>query len=398
MTVALIPVAFGYGTTIRCLAIARELERRGHRSVFLAGSPVHPLICRYGFPVRSIPDVSIRPDPHEPPVRQLFAQESAAGFLARQLDAIVRALLAIRADLVIYSDSLTAALAASHLGLPSISIVAPSILAISAPTLLLPMLRTWLQFLLLRARTVQTRPVPCAFVGDRTFIPSIPPLIRWPALIPPGLARARGSLEPCGALLTQRPDDLLPRGALLEELEIDQAPFVYATVGGAILRADLLAAIAEGIRRTGSRGIVSGGRLVSPAIATQLSDRQVRVVPYLPNDLRAIKAADALIWHGGHQTMMEAVACGTPAIGIPVQLDQFANVDALARFGAALALSPKALRANEVACAVEQVLGNPRFRARVAILREINQSYRGATAVADAAELLLLAHGIVRAT
>ncbi len=396
MTIAFVPVAFGYGTTVRCLAIARELRRRGHETVFLAGPSVRPMIRRHGYPVRLIPDVSIQPKPGEPTSRQLFAQESAPGFLARQLAAIERSLNETRADLVVYSNSMTAALAASHLDLPSISVFSPSILEVSAPSHLAPMLGTWLRFLLLRARTPLTRPVPSAFLGDRSFIPSVPPLIRWPALVPPGLARHRSEVEPCGALLTRPPAALPPRGVLLQELGVDGSPFVYATVGGAVFSVDVVREVAQGIRGAGCRGLVSGGRILSEDVSRRLSDERVQVVSFVPDDLRAIAAADVLIWHGGHQTMMEAVACGTPAVGLPFQLDQFANVASLVEFGAALSLSARDLRADRVTTDLRRVLDEPSFRDRMTVLRQVNAGYGGAGTVADAAEELLGERGKAR--
>ena len=388
-TIAFVTVAFGYGTTVRCLAVADVLRRRGHRCTFLASETVRPMIDRYDFPVCPIPDVEIHPHRHERPAHQLFRQWSSPNFLDRQLSAVVRALHEMRAEVVVYSNSMTAELAAGILGLRSVSIFQPSILGIPTLSLGWPMVATWLRWVMLRARSNLSKPVVSAFVGDRSFIPSIPPLIHWPWLAPPGLARHREELEPVGALLTQDPDHLPPRGVLRQELGVEGTPFVYGTVGGAIFNLDLIRSVAGGMRQAGCFGLVSGGAIVTAELSQRLSDDRVKVVHFVPDDLRAIKAADVLIWHGGDETMMEAVACGTPAIGLPDQLDQFANVAGVVDFGAGLELSPTRLRASQLAAAIRQVLHEPRFHARMETLRELNAGYGGAPAVADATESLI---------
>ncbi|MGH2458813.1 MAG: glycosyltransferase [Chloroflexota bacterium] len=388
MTVAFVPVSFGYGTTMRCLAVAAELRRRGSRSVFLAGESVRPMICRHGFVVRSIPDVRIHGNGHTLPARQLFDQEDAPGFLACQLGCLIDDLRAIDARVVVYSHSLTAPLAASILDLPSVSIFNPSILGVPSLAFLVPMLHAWLRFVLLRRRSRLGYPVESAFLGTRSFIPGIPPLVNWPTLLPPGLWARRDQGQPVGALLPRSPADLPPGAVLTRELGIGERSFVYATVGGAIFNLDLVRSVADGIRRANCAGLVSGGSVVTDEVSRRLSDDRVRVVRFVPDDLRAIKAARALIWHGGHQTMMETVACGTPAIGLPYQLDQFSNVDGIVREGAGARLDPHGLEADDLAGAIDLVVGESRFRRAMERLQRIDDGYRGVAAVADAVQTL----------
>lgn len=389
MTVAYIPVSFGFGTTVRCLAVAEELRRRGVAGTFLAGAAVQEMIRRHGFEARTIPDIRIRPERPEWPARQLFAQEDAPGFLRRQRDSLTWHLREIGAELVVYSNSLSAAYAAARLGLPSISIFSPSILGIPSLALAVPMIRAWLLTQILRFQTPGGRAVTSAFLGTRGFIPSIPPLIEWPWLTPPGLLWRRSAVAPIGALLPQSVDCLPPAGVLREELGVTRRPFIYATVGGAIFNLDLIDTVARAIRQAGGAGLVSGGRVVTAEVAERLSGGGVRVVPFLPDDLRAIRAADALVWHGGHQTMLEAVAAGTPAVGLPYQLDQFANVASLVRSGAARQLSPRHLAAEPLAAAITAVVEDPSYRCQMERLQQINAAYPGAAGVADVARQLI---------
>jgi UDP:flavonoid glycosyltransferase YjiC (YdhE family) len=389
VSIVLAPVSFGYGTTVRCLAVAEELCRRGHRCVFLAGPSIRDFIRRRGFPICPIPDVVVQPHRNQKPEGQLFAQEGALGFLARQLAASVAALRAEEAQLVIFSNSLTAAFAAGVVGIPSISIFQPAIMQVSQLGLALPMLKVWLNLLRLRQSVPLCRPTPSAFLGSRSYIPSIPPLIHWPLLIPPAIWLHRREVSPCGALLTQTPTELPPDGVLRQELHVGGTPFVYATVGGAIFDENLIDTIARGLRQAGVYGLLSGGDLVTDAVSRRLSDDRVRVLRFVPNDIRAIKVANALIWHGGHQTMLEAVACGTPAIGLPYQLDQFTNVSGVVANQAGRRLTVRGLTADLVASAVRCVLACPQYRQGMQRLQRINERYGGVVAVADAAEDLM---------
>lgn len=374
---------------MRCIAVAARLRRRGCSVVFLAGESVRHVVEQYEFPFRPIPDVQVHASSHVRPARQLFDQENAPGFLSRQLAATVSALREQQADVVIYSNSNTAALAAGVLDRPTISLFAPAIVRIPSLDMARPMIGKWLRFLWLRHQTPLRKPVPSAFVGDRTFIPSIPPLIDWPLLVPPGLALRKNQLRVVGPLLPESPDCLPPRGVLLDELGVSGPPFVYATVGGAIFNLDLIRAVVQGIRDAGCNGLVAGGRSVTPEVSQALSSHGVQVTAYVPDDLRAIKAADVLVWHGGDQTMLEAVACGTPAIGLPYQLDQFPNVAGIVRFGAGLELSPSDLHPSALADAISRVRTIGSYHQRMAELREISRHYRGAVEVADAAEELV---------
>ena len=86
---------------------------------------------------------------------------------------------------------------------------------------------------------------------------------------------------------------------------------------------------------------------------------RVRALPFLTDDLRAMRAADLLLWHGGHETMLKAVACGIPAVGVPFEFDQLSNVRALERTGAGLRLERDSMSPAGVARAVRGSSNRP---------------------------------------
>jgi UDP:flavonoid glycosyltransferase YjiC (YdhE family) len=60
--------------------------------------------------------------------------------------------------------------------------------------------------------------------------------------------------------------------------------------------------------------------------------------------------------------MLGALCFGLPQLCLPQGTDQPANSAALVRSGAALALTPEETTADNVADALDQLLGDPRYR------------------------------------
>ncbi len=90
---------------------------------------------------------------------------------------------------------------------------------------------------------------------------------------------------------------------------------------------------------------------------------------FLPGDQAAARA-NLVICNGGSPTTMQAIAQGVPVIGVPSNLDQFLNMNAVARFGAGLLLRPGKLSRAAVQAAVLRVLEDPLFRERALKLRD----------------------------
>lgn len=79
------------------------------------------------------------------------------------------------------------------------------------------------------------------------------------------------------------------------------------------------------------------------------------VVPYAPQ-LAVLKRAALTITHGGMNTTMHALSCGSPVIAIPLAHDQPAIAARLKRTGAGIVLSPNELTVSRLRAAIDSIL------------------------------------------
>jgi UDP:flavonoid glycosyltransferase YjiC (YdhE family) len=383
MRVILTPVPVGYGTTSRCLAVASECRRRGNEVLFACAEELHGQIRQHGFAVRTIRDSRVDPKQTTPAAVQ-YMRRHTRGMLAAQVADLLAIFDEVRPDVVVTSHLNAAQLAASAAGVPSVSVFHPDVMAISSRGLLLAMLSEWLNLTLVGRQVANGRRRWPAPLAELSCIPSIAELIHWPTLLPPGIQRHRAGIVAVGALLNDGLDTLPDRAALRRELGLfEDRPFVYATVGGAVASEAFVETLVEGLERSEVQGLITVGTRLPVSVVARFNRGRVRALSFLTDDLRAMRAADMLLWHGGHETMLKAVACGTPAVGVPFEFDQLSNVRALERTGAGLRLKRDSMSPAGVASAVRRVLDQPSYREAAQRLAKSNRQAGGAQRLVD---------------
>jgi UDP:flavonoid glycosyltransferase YjiC (YdhE family) len=92
----------------------------------------------------------------------------------------------------------------------------------------------------------------------------------------------------------------------------------------------------------------------------------------LPGELAARRSA-LVISNGGSTTGYQALAQGTPVLGIPYNLDQYLAMQGIERAGAGLALRAGSVTVPEVRAAVALLLARSDYRERA---REIARALR----------------------
>jgi UDP:flavonoid glycosyltransferase YjiC (YdhE family) len=277
--------------------------------------------------------------------------------------------------------------AAASEAVPSASVFHPAILEATSPRMLLTLLAQWARTRWLIRRAAPTQPVPPSPFGDLSLIPGIPELVRWPWLLLPAIVRRKHTAIHVGALLAQDPGELPPPAELREELGVPaEGSFVFGTVGGAVAQERYLEVLARGLEAAGVYAVLSAGSRASDAVIERLSGPRVRLVRSVPDDLRALRAADAFLWHGGHETMLAGVACARPAVGVPVQFDQDTNSRALEEIGAGVRVPKRELGPERVADAVKRVLADPSYRLTAGRLAQSSRRAGGARRVVDLLE------------
>jgi MGT family glycosyltransferase len=98
---------------------------------------------------------------------------------------------------------------------------------------------------------------------------------------------------------------------------------------------------------------------------------------------------DAVVSHGGHNTVCETLACGIPLVVSPVTDDQPMNADLVARAGAGIRVKHIRLTSEMLREAVEKVLIDPSYREAAGRLAASFEAAGGAPAAADHLEHLL---------
>ncbi|MCL5962653.1 MAG: hypothetical protein M1358_25640, partial [Chloroflexi bacterium] len=388
MRALMIPIAVGYGTTARNLAVARELTKRGHEAFFAAGADLEPIIQRYGFETRVITDVKIDPRSRYSIQEQAFGQQVAGRFLENLLADILTAVRDFAVDVIVFSNNNMASLAAAKMNIPSVSIFHPAILEIKTVTMFRFAYHKWRKWGDLAKRENPARTVVSGLFGDLNFIPSLPQFIKWPLLLSPEIYAAKGTARPTGALTVRPVDELPGRDELRREFGVGEEPFIYATIGGAVFNPEFLEKLAGAFDRTDYRVIITAGAQTSKEVAERLSRKNITVGQYVPEALRIIKACDVLIWHGGHETMMEAVATGRPGVVVPQQLDQKTNAVRFSRTGAGIMIPKRRLTPQRLFEAVNTVLRSPSYYAEAERLRRQNEALGGVRRIVDEIERL----------
>lgn len=102
--------------------------------------------------------------------------------------------------------------------------------------------------------------------------------------------------------------------------------------------------------------------------------------------LELLSHLDAVVCHGGHNTVCETLTHGLPMVVIPIAYDQSHVAGRVARVGAGLRLNFNRFKAKHLREAVEEILENACFR-QAAV--EISNSFRKAGGTEKAADLLL---------
>ncbi|WP_329792535.1 glycosyltransferase [Lentzea sp. DG1S-22] len=111
----------------------------------------------------------------------------------------------------------------------------------------------------------------------------------------------------------------------------------------------------------------------------------VLVVPSVPQ-LALLPHLDAVVTHGGHNTVCEALAHGLPLVVAPIRDDQPTVAAQVVAAGAGVRLTYSRARAADIRSALRSVLDEPEYAAAAGSVRESFLAAGGAAAAADRLE------------
>lgn len=161
-------------------------------------------------------------------------------------------------------------------------------------------------------------------------------------------------------------------------------PTVYITMGTVFNEAPgVFEAILEGLRDEPLNLIVTVGRSQDPARFGPQPEH-IRIERYIPMS-ELLPHCDAVIAHGGFNTIMTALSQAMPLLVVPIGADQPFNAQRCAEIGVGQALPAADLSPERVRQALRALLAEPRYRAQAARLRD---EIAGLPGVAEAVPLL----------
>lgn len=111
----------------------------------------------------------------------------------------------------------------------------------------------------------------------------------------------------------------------------------------------------------------------------------VLMLPSVPQ-LALMPHLDAVVTHGGHNTVCEALAHGLPLVVAPIRDDQPTVAAQVVAAGAGVRLTYSRARAADIRSALESVLDEPEYTAAAELVRESFLAAGGAAAAADRLE------------
>jgi MGT family glycosyltransferase len=136
------------------------------------------------------------------------------------------------------------------------------------------------------------------------------------------------------------------------------------------------------------------GVVVGPPDLVAPVPSNVVIRDFVPQ-LELLARVDAVVSHGGHNTVCETLAHGLPLVVAPIRDDQPIVAQQVADAGAAIRVRFGRVRAPELASAITQVLDDDAYREAALRLRASFEAAGGAAAAADALEALVSGAGSV---
>lgn len=367
-----------FSQIVRCLALARGLDRESFDVHFACASfdprlfgQQHPATAMTRWPLRSL-DRSIT-DAALARGDRLYDESTLASYVDDELRLFDR----VRPDVVVSDLRWSTAISAPLAGVPLATLVnafwSPFVEDADLPLPDHPILsfvgiaraEKWLHLVMPRVLAHFARPVnrlrerrglaPLGSLrdvltfGDRVLFPDDPSMFATRDS-PPGHVFL-------GPILWS-PD--VPVPASYDSLGHER-PFVYATLGST---GDLrcLSATLDALGRLDVDAVVATAGRVTGSLHVPPN---VRVCDVAPGDALARRAA-AVVCNGGASTAYQALAEGTPVVGLPSNLDQFLAMRAIERAGAGVSLRASTATPDAIATAIRRAAEQKSAAVRIA--------------------------------
>jgi MGT family glycosyltransferase len=382
------------GHTNPTVSLGGELVARGH-DVAWAGHPEVAAMLPPGAPLLPVAGAPPPEIVEAAAVRNRAPVGGAVGFkavweeivlpLARHM---VPGVEAVTDDfgpdvLVVDQQALAGAAVALRRGLPWATTATTSAELID-PLAYVPRVRAWLRDEMRRVLVDAGVDVARAEAVDPRFSPELVIGLTTPGLVGPGPFPDHWALV--GPALSDRHDDTPFPWDWLDGVR----PAVLVSLGTVNWRAGarFFAVAAEALGGMDVQAVI-----VAPPDLVPDRPPNVLVLSRVPQ-LALLERVAAVVGHGGHNTVVEALAAGVPLVLAPLRDDQPIVADQVVRAGAGVRVKFHRVTAPALRAAVASVLEAPAHREAAARVRASFAAAGGARAAADRLEGLLAPAGV----
>jgi len=386
--VVILPFYHGLGHVVRCTRIATELVDRGAEVVVGAaadalrwpaarGIPTAPLTELPPLP--PVPDAPTpdgarapRPDAARPPLR--LADEEYLRVALAEERALVRD---VGADLVLADFRVTGPVSARLEGVRSATVVNTGFFSHPFPDVVRevrPALR----------RLGVPGDVADRLLGDVVYVPDRSVFEPLAAVHDPlAVAALRGvdEIRHVGPVLAADPAGVPGRAAARAALGLDpDARLLLVSLGGTAQGFATLRAVAGLLDDVPARTVLVTGPNIDPALlAGHRADLLLRTTD---EPMLWASAADLVVTHGGHTSVMEALSLGRPLLALPGHDEQRWNAGRAVALGAGEVLDPADVPTRFVPT-VRRLLADDALRARAAAVGAVLGAHDGARDLAE---------------
>lgn len=381
------------GQTMRVVAIAKALQRRGHEVKFLASDKLIPIIKDFGIDVIEIVDMpQFNTFGNQEETDSRLKEErliKGKQFIARVREIETEAATHEQPDLLL-CGTISGPKVGQHLGIPSMLVA------------LQPHGPKTMAMLTQRLKDIKGELYSSQEAADLIILEGMPEISGGVSF---GDQREnyealQDKIYFTGPLLTESPNEMPSREALKEKhIGACDKAMVYVTIGGGspLIGEQFLQLALESLKMLPwLTGVVATGIAISPDKIKSFNPPNNVVIRGFVPGTEMIMASDVTVFHGGSSTLMTCLACGTPAVVIPSIGEQEDNAAVLAQNSAGIVLDKKTLTPQMLADAVQAIVTDPSYREQAKKLKSLGEKYGGAEVAASLAEKLVARKAVLQ--
>jgi UDP-N-acetylglucosamine--N-acetylmuramyl-(pentapeptide) pyrophosphoryl-undecaprenol N-acetylglucosamine transferase len=371
------PYGVGLGHASRLLMVADHLRQEGINIQFSSYGEAVSYVSMLGYKCATVSPVE-------------FAWSMKGGFsvkdsianipvwfanFSRQVNQETRNMLGCNPDIVVSDSRLSPLMAARLLKVPSVVVLNQIKLLLS------PRLRD-----LVASRIFEN--LVAEFLGsmwamaERILVPDLPPPYTLSAHNVWHIGSASRKLEYVG-FASPRPQT--NREQVIKTtnmLGLDRSrPLVFVHISGPVqTRPALLKVAVETAKRLDPKiqFVISAGKPGGISYPRRIG-RLSWYYEWCPVRDEIFAASDLLVLRGGHVALSQAIQFGKPVVTVPIENhgEQLGNCAKMEELGAGVILHPKRLRSDQLADAIEKVLGDSHYNKKATELQRLAERLNG---------------------